>query len=62
MLVCGATMISTLLNSFLPQLVPNEHWWVAIGLVAGISLIICAIGSMLTSSEAQWEGMQHAQD
>jgi amino acid transporter len=26
MLVCGATMISTLLNSFIPQLVPNARW------------------------------------
>jgi glutamate:GABA antiporter len=62
MLICGATIVSTLLNSFIPQLVPNERWWMAIGLVAVISLTICAIFSMLTSSEAQWEGMQHAEE
>jgi len=28
-------------------------------LVAVISLTLCAIASMLTSSEAQWEGLQH---
>jgi amino acid transporter len=57
-LLCAATIISTLFNSFIPALIPDRSWWYIVGLCTLTWLIICAVGSMLTNSEAHWEEMQ----
>lgn len=55
--LCGATIIITLFNSFIPSLIPNSTWvWIVGGLTLAC-LILCGIGSMLTTSEALWEQM-----
>jgi amino acid transporter len=56
-LLCGATIIITLFNSFIPTLIPNRIWWYLVGGITLIWLAICAIGSMVTTSEANWEQM-----
>jgi amino acid transporter len=57
MMLCGATIVITLFNSFIPSLIPNGTWvWIVGGLTI-VCLILCGIGSMLTTSEAQWEQM-----
>jgi magnesium-transporting ATPase (P-type) len=55
--LCGATIIITLFNSFIPTLIPNGTWWWIVGGITLIWLVICTIGSMLTTSQAQWEQM-----
>lgn len=56
-LLCGATIIITLFNSFIPTLIPDATWWYVVGGITLIWLTLCAIGSMLTNSQAAWEQM-----
>lgn len=51
------TIIDTLFNSWIPQLIGNGTWWYVIGGLAVACLIISAIASMLANSEADWEGL-----
>jgi len=55
--LCGATIVMTLFNSFIPTLIPNAIWWYVVGGITLIWLTICAIGSMVTNSQATWEQM-----
>ncbi len=57
-LVCAATIVITLFNSFIPALISDASWWYIVGLCTLTWLTICAVGSMLTTSEAHWEEMQ----
>ncbi len=59
-LLCGATIIITLFNSFIPALIPNGTWWWVVGGITLVWLIISTIGSMLTTSEALWEQMSES--
>lgn len=56
-LLCLATIWFTLLNSFIPTLIPNEVWWYVIGGIALGCIGLFAVFSLLTSSEANWEEM-----
>jgi amino acid transporter len=56
-LLCAATIIITLFNSFIPTLIPDVTWWYVVGGITLIWLTLCAIGSMLTNSQATWEQM-----
>ena len=58
--LCGVTILITLFNSFIPTLIPNGTWWWMVGGITLIWLVICAIGSMLTTSQAQWEQMSES--
>lgn len=55
--LCGATIVITLFNSFIPSLIPNASWWYLVGGITLIWLTLCAIGSMVTNSQATWEQM-----
>jgi amino acid transporter len=55
--LCAVTIITTLLNSFIPSLIPNNTWTLVIGTVAVVCLIICATAAMVTSSEAGFEAI-----
>jgi amino acid transporter len=57
-LLCGATIVITLFNSFIPALIPDSSWWYIVGICTLTWLTMCAIGSMLTNSEVHWEEMQ----
>jgi glutamate:GABA antiporter len=57
-LLCAATMVSTLFNSFIPSLIPNATWWYVVGGAALAWIVICGLGSMLTNSEANWEALR----
>jgi amino acid transporter len=59
-LLCAATMVSTLFNSFIPQLIPNATWWYVVGGAAVAWIVICALGSMFANSEANWEALQQS--
>jgi len=55
--LCGTTIVITLFNSFIPTLIPNGTWVLIVGGLTLACLMLCGIGSMLTTSEAQWEQM-----
>ncbi|GHO59220.1 hypothetical protein KSB_76950 [Ktedonobacter robiniae] len=56
--ICLVTFVTTLTNSFIPTLLPNETWSWVVGAVAGVSLMISALYSMFSNSEAQWQALQ----
>jgi glutamate:GABA antiporter len=56
-LLCGTTIVITLFNSFIPSLIPDGTWVLIVGGLTLACLMLCGIGSMLTTSEAQWEQM-----
>jgi hypothetical protein len=53
---CGLAIVGTLFYSW-TALIPNSNWWYIIGGLTLVCLIIAAIGSMLASSEAAWQGV-----
>ena len=57
-LLCAATIVSTLFNSFIPSLIPNATWWYIVGGAALVWIVIGALGSMITNSEANWEALR----
>jgi hypothetical protein len=59
-LLCGATIIITLFNSFIPTLIPNGTWIIVVGGITLICLSLCAVGSYLTIGQAHWEQMSEA--
>lgn len=54
---CILAIADSLFLSWIPSLIPNASWWYIIGGLTGIYLIIAAVGSMIASSEAAWEGV-----
>ncbi len=56
-LLCLSTIVFTLLNSFIPTLIPNTSWWYVIGGSALGCIVIFAVFSLLSHSEANWEEM-----
>jgi amino acid transporter len=50
-------IIDTVQNSYDPPDVSNSTWLVIVSILAGIFLIIGAIGGMVLSGEADWQGM-----
>jgi glutamate:GABA antiporter len=57
-LVCLATIVDTLLFSFVPTLIPNNAWIVIVGSYALICVVLCAVGGMITSNESSFEQMR----
>lgn len=53
-MACVATIVDTLLNSWIP-LVGNDKWWYIVGGLTLTCLIVAAIASMFANSEAEWE-------
>jgi glutamate:GABA antiporter len=56
-LLCGATIVITLFNSFIPTLIPNGTWVYLVGGITLVCLSLCAVGSFLTIGQANWEQM-----
>lgn len=53
-LACVATIVGTILYSWIPQ-IPNGTWWYLVSGLAVVFLIGAASWSMIVSSEADWE-------
>jgi glutamate:GABA antiporter len=53
---CVLAIVGTLFYSW-TALIPNTSWWYIIGGLTLVCLIIAAIGSMVASSEAAWQGV-----
>ena len=56
--LCLASIIFTMMNSFIPGLMPNSIWWYVIGGIALSCLITFAALSALSHSEAKWEELR----
>ncbi len=56
--LCVASIIFTMMNSFIPSLLPNSTWWYVIGGIALSCLILFAVLSALSHSEARWEELR----
>lgn len=56
--LCLASIIFTMMNSFIPSLMPNSTWWYVIGGIALSCLIAFAALSALSHSEAKWEELR----
>lgn len=54
-LACLVAIVDTLLFSWIPSLIDDNHWWIIVGGLTVVSIVIAAIGSMVASSEAAWE-------
>jgi len=53
-------IVDTILNSYDPPLISNTNWlYIVTGLTVAF-MLIGAIGGMLASSEATWEGMERS--
>jgi amino acid transporter len=50
-------IIDTVQNSYDPPDVPNTTWLILVSILAGVFLVIGAIGGMVLGSEADWQGM-----
>jgi amino acid transporter len=57
---CLVSIVGSLLYSLIPQQIDNNHWWIIVGGITVACLVVAAMGSMLASSEAGWEGMKEA--
>jgi amino acid transporter len=55
-LTCAGAMIVTLTGSWIPTLIDSSQWWYIVGGVTAVMLSLSAIGGMLASSQATWEG------
>ncbi len=60
--LCIATIFTTLFNSFIPSLLPGAQWSGTVGAITFASLVVCALLSMFTNSEASWEDMQEGEE
>jgi len=54
-IACILTIIDTLLNSWIAQLIGNDKWWYIVGGLTLACLIVAAIASLFANSEADWE-------
>ncbi len=55
---CVATIVGTLLNSWIPQMIGNGSWWYIVGGLTVLCLIAAAIVSLIANSEADWEELK----
>ena len=58
---CILAVVDTLYFSWIPSLISNNNWFLLIGGLTLVCLIIAAIGSMYASSEAAWEDISTQQ-
>ncbi len=54
---CVIAIADSLFFSWIGLLIDNAHWWYIIGGITFIFLVFAAIGSMLASSEIEWQKM-----
>jgi glutamate:GABA antiporter len=50
-------IVDTIQNSYDPPDIPNATWFIVVSILSGIFLIIGALGGMVASGEASWQGM-----
>jgi glutamate:GABA antiporter len=57
-ITCAVSIFGALVYSLIPQQIDNSHWWLIVGGITLVCLIVAGIGGMVASSEADWEKMR----
>jgi glutamate:GABA antiporter len=52
---CVISIIGALAFSLIPSLIPNNIWWLIVGGITAVCLVVAGVGGMLASSEAEWQ-------
>ncbi len=52
---CVISIIGALAFSLIPGLIGNNVWWLIVGGITVICIVVAALGGMLASSEADWQ-------
>jgi hypothetical protein len=52
---CIATIVDSVLYSWIPNLVPNSSWTLVVSGVGVICFTLVAVGSMFATTEAAWQ-------
>lgn len=52
---CVISIIGALVFSLIPQHISNNIWWLIVGGITAVCLVVAGIGGMLASSEADWQ-------
>lgn len=52
---CFISIVGALVFSLIPLQIPNNIWWLIVGGITLVCLVVAAIGGMLASSEASWQ-------
>ncbi len=52
---CVLSIIGALFFSLIPGLIPNSVWLLVVGGITAVCLVVAGVGSMLASSEADWQ-------
>ncbi|HWZ19439.1 MAG TPA: APC family permease [Ktedonobacteraceae bacterium] len=52
---CIISIIGALFFSLIPALIPNNVWWLIVGGITAVCIVLGLVGSMLASSEAGWQ-------
>jgi len=52
---CVISIIGALVFSLIPKLIGNNIWWLIVGGITAVCIVVALIGGMLASSEADWQ-------
>jgi amino acid transporter len=57
-LACVLAIVVILSYSPIPHLIPTAVWWYVVGGLTGLWLVFTGVGSIVASSEADWEDLK----
>ncbi len=52
---CVISIIGALVFSLIPSLISNNIWWLIVGGITAVCIVVALVGGMLASSEADWQ-------
>jgi len=52
---CVISIIGALVFSLIPGLIGNNVWWLIVGGITAVCIVVALLGGMLASSEADWQ-------
>jgi len=52
---CVLSIIGALVFSLIPSLISNNIWWLIVGGITAVYIVVALVGGMLASSEADWQ-------
>jgi len=55
---CLISIVGALVFSLIPLQIGNNIWWLIVGGITLVCLVVAAIGGMLASSEASWQRLR----
>ena len=52
---CVISIIGALAFSLIPALILNNIWWLIVGGITAVCIVVALVGGTLASSEADWQ-------